>query len=160
VQLAKKESQLFVCHMERKRIKDVLVRELLMNDEGGNAFYGLRHCREDPAIKEQSCKTFITALANTRFAAWQLDCILRAGAEICLFQAPNSMAWQYKLCSAFGNVDGNIFFSISKCPKMLYFEKSAPKSRVESFLFEMYCLKLEWWFTHISKVCCSQSDQM
>jgi hypothetical protein len=51
--------------MERKRIKDVLLRELLMNDEGGNAFYG---SRDEPAIKEQSRKTFITALANTRFA--------------------------------------------------------------------------------------------
>ena len=72
--------------------------------------------RDEPAIKEQSRKTFITALANTRFAVWQLDCILRAGAaEWDLSFSSTQLETIYKLCLAFGNVDGNIF-CYSKCP--------------------------------------------
>jgi hypothetical protein len=60
----------FSCHSRRKKELKDLRRELcesLMNDEGGNAFYGFCHCR--PRLSKSKAVKPSSLLANTRFAA-------------------------------------------------------------------------------------------
>lgn len=81
----------FVSPRERKELRSLesSAEKSLMNDEGGNAFYDFCHCR--PRLSKRKAIKPSSLLPNTRFAAWQLDCILRArAAEICQFQALKS----------------------------------------------------------------------